>query len=85
MSILKQRLDALGIKPRLLKSTKCPTCGESKINCMFSVNDGVFHIICSECNHQAEAESFDNAIYLFDAFQQLANSDTDECSLIENL
>jgi len=52
---------------------------------MFSVNDGVFHIICSECNHQAEAESFDNAIYLFDAFQQLANSDTDECSLIENL
>lgn len=77
---VKNRTKSLGINTRVLKNTKCPECSEPEPNCLFSAKDGKFHVVCSECNHQAEGDDFEGAIYMFDAVQRMMNSEDYERS-----
>lgn len=85
MSILDKRLKALGISKRVLKNTRCPECDQNNPNCCFSVHDGHYHIVCSNCGTQSESDNFEVAVSNFNFLQSVSKSSDDTDCLLQEL
>jgi len=81
---LKMKLDALSIDTKVLKSTRCHLCKADDPNCIFSVADGFYHIVCKKCGNEAEGRNFKNALYNY-SWKSALKSEPSEESLIDKL
>ena len=79
----KMRIKALGINLETLKSTNCPVCNVSDLQCTFCVFEGVFNIKCNICDERAQGHDFVTAIYHFNWRSSIENMESNNCIIDE--